>query len=140
MRAATFKATAQSGQLIYESPASVGEWLLKVPRDVQIVVTFKKYTPPRSNNQNRWFHGVVLPMIAEAAGMDVLDMKYTLKLHFLPIWIGQGEHMIQSCRATSSLTTAEFSTFVEDCRRLAAEMFPGLDIPDPRTAAERGLI
>lgn len=128
----TFRGTvdASNGRVRWRDARVVVDHLKTYEEGTIISVTFKKWVPPRSLPQNSYFHGVVLPAIAEAMGMDEAECKLTLKMHFLPLWIGEGKNQIQTCRHTSDLNTAEMAKFTDDCRRLAAEMF-GLNIEDP---------
>lgn len=76
----------------------------------------------RTLSQNSYFHSVIVPILAEAAGDD--DMKATLKKRFLR------DGATGRIRGTSTLSTAEFSEFIDRCVRLGAEFY-GVTIPDP---------
>ena len=97
--------------------------------EVSLVV--KKWRKQRSSGQSRYFHGVVVKMIAEAAGMDMSEAKEALKHHFLAIDYEDGK--LPRVPSTADLDTAQMTKFIEDCRRLGAEMY-GIDIPDPNSA------
>jgi hypothetical protein len=70
----------------------------------------------RSNPQNRYLHGVVLPIMAEYTGYDQSEMKAVLKFKF-------------KVKHTSDLSTAEFEKFLSDVRMWAAKN--GCNIPEP---------
>jgi len=93
----------------------------------QIELTLRKYSRPRSPNQNRYLHGVVIPLIAECCGYDPEEMKTALKLKFLRA--GDDVNGLARVRSTADLSTAEMTEFIEQVRRLAAEM--GCAIPAP---------
>lgn len=61
----------------------------------------------RSNAENSYFHGVVLPILSEHTGYDVYEMKGIVKYRF-------------GVKKTSSLTTAEFEKFMSDVRQWAS--------------------
>jgi hypothetical protein len=104
----------------------------------EIEIRLAKRRRQRSLGQNAYFHGVCLPMIAEACGYDRSELgqvKDGLKAKFLTVRTltgraGDGENTLHLVRGTSDLDTHEFTIFIEDCRRWAAEALH-LNIPDP---------
>ncbi len=90
----------------------------------------------RSNNQNRYFHGVVLPMISEEMGeWDTEHVKDMLKDKFLVdeemVVTKKGISFLQKkIKHTSELNTLEFKIFVEKCVFWARE-FLKIEIPEP---------
>lgn len=84
-------------------------------QDIEIVARIPDET--RSLRQNDFFHAIVLPEIADAAGHLPEDMKEILKSHF-------------GVSRTSLLSKQEFALFLDNCIRLAAEMYD-IVIPDP---------
>jgi hypothetical protein len=88
----------------------------------------------RSNPQNSYFHGIVLPILAENTGHTVRELKNIVKSMFL-----QDEFMLKTkngvremsvIRDTSELTTVEFEKFMTDIRTWASESL-GCYIPQP---------
>lgn len=99
-----------------------------------IEIRLSKLRKPRSNNQNAYLHAVVLPMIAECCGYDRSELepiKDALKAKFLPAMKPDAPGDLQLVPSTSALSTEEMETFLEDCRRWAAETLH-LVIPDPQ--------
>jgi hypothetical protein len=92
----------------------------------EIEITLKKRSRNRSHNQNRYYWGCVIAMLAEHCGYDPEEMHEALKQRFLAI---HTEGPLPTVRSTVALNTAEFTTYLEQCRRLAAEM--GVIVPDP---------
>ena len=83
----------------------------------------------RSLSQNSWFHGCIVPMVAEALkelGHENIDAKEILKYRFLKV----GEGDLAYVRHTSELSTKEMAEFTDQCIRWAAE-FLHIFIPDP---------
>lgn len=99
-----------------------------------IEITLRKRRRKRSLNQNAYFHGVVVPMLAEVAGYEDEEMKSALKGEFLRVE-SPHEGWLPRIRGTHELTTVEFNEFIEQCRRLGAKMY-GIYIPDPGEYAE----
>jgi len=103
-----------------------------------ILITIEKRKNKRSNPQNAYFHGVVLPLVYNGLKelghtMPLADVKDLLKLKFLkvPIFVNEetGE-ITEKIKNTSELTTTEFMEFVSGIQRWSAENL-GVDIPDP---------
>jgi NinB protein len=99
--------------------------------DGHVVVTVKVARRKRSSAQNRFFHGVVIPLFAEHCGYELTEMKDALALELLPkevVDVKTGEVRIVPGH-TSELTTTQFNDLIERVQRLGAEM--GIIIPDP---------
>lgn len=95
--------------------------------------------PRRSDAQNRFFHGVITTMVADAmreAGNDQADPDYAkafLKHEFLkdPVINNRtGEQIGSIVLETRGLDTARMSRFIEDCIAYAADYW-GIVVPDP---------
>lgn len=116
-----------SGRRLFE------EALRRFP-DGPVGVRVWKMRPKRSDGQNRYWHGVVVPMFAEHCGYEVDEMKDVLALRLIPKEITDmetGEVRIVPGH-TSELNTKEFNDLIERAQRLGAEM--GIVIPDPVAA------
>ncbi len=113
---------------------------IKYFNDKDVVITFSKPKKSRSNNQNRFYWGVVLPLVQngllEAAGelrsCDNIHYKILLPL-FAPlneiINKDTGESLNE--RLTSSeMTTTQFCEYIMEVQKWGAE-FLGIDIPSP---------
>jgi len=96
-------------------------------REVEVVVRRPK--AQRSNPQNRYLHGVVIPILAEFCGYDLDAMKDALKWKFLrvPADVAGAPDTV---RSTASLSTVEFAEYCEQIRRWAAVEL-GVNIPEP---------
>lgn len=92
--------------------------------DIELLLRKRRRT--RSNQQNRYLHGVVIPVFAEHLGYDPTEMKEALKWRFLQV---HRNGKLPTVRSTANLNTAEMTEFIEQTRRLAAEM--GCNIPNP---------
>lgn len=102
--------------------------------EVEIEITRLRAT--RSQKQNAYYFGKVLPMLNEHTGQSVDTLHDLLKVKFLSrteiIQDAEG-HIVEQVilgRSTRHLNTAEFAQYVDEIRLWAAETLQ-LDIPDP---------
>lgn len=93
----------------------------------KVAVTLERRKKHRSGNQNRYFHGVVVSMIAEAMGCEPDEAKDALKWKYLRYQLDCGAWTMKQ---TANLSTVEFEEFCSKCRMLASQMFQ-LYIPLP---------
>ena len=93
----------------------------------RVELTVQKLRHPRTNNQNRYYWGVVVKLIAQHTGHDSEQIHELLKQFHSPNW-HLGEKAIPT--STTRLDTLEFSEYTEKCRMWANEFF-GLNIPLP---------
>lgn len=94
-----------------------------------VSVTVKRWRDPRSSPQNRYYWGVVVPLLADHCGYEREEMHAALKWRFLRI---HDEGNLPTVQSSSALNTEEFTDYIEHVRALAAAM--GVVIPDPGEA------
>lgn len=103
-----------------------------------VKITIKELKRGRSNSQNRFYHGVVVPIIVELLreyGNDAdCDIAHEfLKVSFMPpegskrVRVGK---VIVESQSTTRLSTVAFEEFLERIRVFAAEH--GYQIPYPQ--------
>jgi hypothetical protein len=112
------------GKLVFDRPQEFSAYVHGL-RQGRYDLTVKQHRDRRSTPQNRYLHGVVIPILAEHIGDDVVSVKEQLKWRFLRVEGKLGE----TVRHTSELDSAEMTDFIDNCRRLAAEL--GCSIPGP---------
>ncbi len=97
---------------------------------VEVIVRKKRFQ--RSSQANRYYFGVVIPLLAKHCGYEKDEMHELLAMRFLRI---EDDPITGSPRRkhTPETDTAEFAAYVDSCIRLAAEL--GVVIPDPQTVA-----
>lgn len=104
----------------------------------QIEVTVRRKRKHRSEPQNRYYWGVVVPMI-QSGIKDLGDLVTTeqvhefLKMRYLKkqkINEATGEVIYEVARSTASLTTVEFMDYIAHCIQFAAE-YLGVNVPEP---------
>lgn len=105
-----------------------------------VVITFSKPKKSRSNNQNRFYWGVVLPLVqnglldatGELRSVDNIHYKILLPL-FAPLneIVNKDTGECISERLTSSeMTTTQFMEYIMEVQKWSAE-FLSIDIPNP---------
>ncbi len=87
-------------------------------------------TKSRSNNQNSYYWGVVIDLLAQETGNESSDIHEALKIKFLLKRIDIFGNKIASVGSTADLTSLEFDGYIEKIRVWAAE-FLKIIIPLP---------
>jgi hypothetical protein len=118
-----FKVKILHGGISFEDLDKYQRYVQSLDGEYELII--QRPRKDRSNAQNRYFHGVILPMFAEN-GDTVEFWKNHLKDKFLS-YESNGR---RSVRETSGLSTVEMEEFNENCRRYGAVDF-GLNIPLP---------
>jgi hypothetical protein len=94
-------------------------------------VIIKRETGKRSNSQNEWYWGVVLPTIAKSTGSTAQNLHEIFKRMFLPPkFITYGDKEIRIAGSTTDLNKNEFGDYIERIRAEVATS--GITIPDPK--------
>lgn len=128
-----YTGTVKRGKFTPDSPREFAkEFLHKEGK--RVVVSVKEWRKNRSNSQNRFWWGVVVPLFAETMGCTSEEAHEALKAEINYDLKVIGDRAIRVPKSTADLNTAEFKELVEKAQRLAAEMFSGLYIPDPASA------
>jgi hypothetical protein len=100
-------------------------------REIDLIL--RKHRNVRSLSQNAYYWGVVIPLLAEHIGDDTEAVHRALGNEFLQRHIEVETQAswkrLTTVRSTADLDTAEFTEYIEQCRRLGAEM--GVVIPSP---------
>lgn len=117
------------------------EWL-KATGDRPVTIVASDTKPTRSNQQNRYYWGVVVELIYKALrdlGWEINreGTHELLRVRFLSEdkLIGTDGEWITRVKSTTELSTAEFMDYTEDCKRFAAE-YLNVNIPDPNEQME----
>lgn len=107
-------------------------WRVQLQRNEgrEIELRLSRRKKERSMSQNKYYWGCVVALLAEHCGYEPEEMHAALKMKFLRQYEDQA---LPSIRSTTDLDTAEFANYIEQVRRLAAEM--GVVIPDPSDVA-----
>ena len=127
-------ATVKDGKLSMQGRALFEQAMRRFP-DGAVIVEVKTTRPQRSHAQNRYWHGVVIPLFAEHCGYELQEMKDALALKLIPkelVDMDTGEVRIVPGH-TSALNVKDFNDLIERAQRLGAEM--DIYIPDPGEVA-----
>jgi len=111
---------AKAGTLVFNDPEAVQKHLL-VMDDKELDITIKPHTKMRSRQEEKFYHAVVVRMVAEA--MDILDQEAHefLKNSFLRLEAitstGVRYHRVLS---TTELSSGAYRDYWETCIKWAA--------------------
>lgn len=129
------------GVLTFKSPDLFKEFLLTLKHNWPYELIVRPIIKKRTDRQNRYYFGVVLPMITEEiAGSQVAAEKEEVHRLLARHFLGTSEDIegpfiggiaFLKTPSTTSLNTVEFTEYIEAVRKWAAE-FLNLDIPDPK--------
>jgi len=118
----------EKGKLILDDPS---RYLLRIAslEGKKVELTLKKSQSIRSLQQNKFYHGVVVKMIADHCGYVPDEMHEILKHKFLSDSFAD-EFGLVRVRSTAALSTDEFIQYTNRIIIWSAETL-GLPIPDP---------
>ncbi len=107
-----------------------------------VTITIQKFRKSRSNPQNRFYWGCLIPIVQEGLREATGEVRDANSIHYnilLPMFapirdvVNKETGEVFGERITSSeMTTTEFMEFVNDIQKWGAE-FLGVDIPDPNS-------
>lgn len=121
-----FYGLSTSGNVQFERWPDVSRYLTTMDcKRVEIVI--KPYKPRRSNPQNKYYHGVIIPILADHFGYTHDEMHDAIKWEFLK---KKEEDKPATVGSTAKLETDQFNQLIEKIKRWAAiehQVF----IPDP---------
>lgn len=110
-----------------------------------VSITIQKFRKSRSNNQNAYFWGVVVPLVQQGlidATAEVRDAQSIYQQILLPMFAPTRDitnrdtgEVISERMTSSELSTVEFMEFIQEIQKWAAE-FLGITIPDPNEKLE----
>jgi hypothetical protein len=94
--------------------------------NINVDIIIRKHKAQRSNSQNSYYWGVVLPILGGYFGYENDEVHFALRNKFLK----KGACDLETARSTASLSTAEFEEYLEDIRRWAITDY-NVNIPLP---------
>ena len=127
-----FDGTVENGRLkITDRRQEFGLYLSKFEKKpVEVIV--RKPVKIRSNQQNRYYRGVIVKLIADEMGeIDTELVHNILRYEFLKLRVNFRGKSYIALRSTTSLETLEMEEYLEKCRIWASEQFEGFRIPLP---------
>lgn len=121
-----FAATVnEGGRLAIEQPSAFRAYVSRL-KGKRVEVIVRRYLEQRTSEANRYYWGIVVPILAEELGYEKQEAHEVLAMRFL---------RIEDCpitgaprrKRTPDTDTKEFSDYTDSCIRLAAEL--GIHIP-----------
>jgi hypothetical protein len=113
----------EKGKLSLDSPGAFQATVARL-EGKQIALRLTKH----HHSQNAYYWGVVIPLLAESCGYEDEEMHDALKHRFLRDRANEKGGLVL-VKSSAALNTRDFTEYIEQCRRLGAEM--GVAIPDP---------
>lgn len=123
-----FTGIVEKGRLTLDDKVSFMAHLLSLKGPVQL--TIEKRKKHRSIEQNAYYWGVVVRILADDIGYNDEEMHEALKWKFL-----RKDGKIPTVRSTASMNTLEFEKYLEDIRVWASTEM-GITIPLPKKIAD----
>lgn len=117
-----------AGRIQWDNPEEAHQ-LLSSFNDLGVEVQIRKFRKNRSVNQNRYYWGVVMRMIADDLGYTPQEAHEAMVHQFL-LRDSEKDGVPPTVRSTAAMTTMEFEEYLEMVKKWAAE-FRQLYIPDP---------
>jgi len=119
-----WKAKILNGKLTLKS-TKLWNKNLKTLEGKEVEVCIQKWRKKRTTPQNKYYWGVVIPLIAQYCGYDDQEAHEALKFKFL-----RKKGIIPTVTSTTKLDTVEFMDYLEKVKRFASEELK-IVIPDP---------
>ena len=127
-----YRGTISNGAFVPEDPDSYANYLRSFPDKAAVESIVRKERREKSNQQNRYYRGVVVPCIGDALGYQAYEYDQVhaiIQAKFLIYLDDNGLPFVRSTRL-QDWTTAEWEEKLEEIKRWAAEEV-GIVIPDP---------
>lgn len=126
-----WRATNKKGVLTIANEPEFIKYCATLPEKVKLVVS--KYNPQRSNQQNRYYRGVVVAMVAEEIGIMNEEAHDMLKEYCNFEIVHKNGFEIRLIKSTSALTTVQFEEYISRCVLWAVNTL-SIAIPNPNQA------
>src|SRR5690606_15004888 len=112
-------------KLALDYPEKFNQYLESLTGRIEVVV--KKFRKSRSDNENRYYWGVVVELLSKELGYEREEMHEALKWQFLR----DESRKIPTVRSTADLSTVEFEDYLSRIRRWASiEMEINIPLPN----------
>lgn len=94
------------------------------------IASYRQQAKHRTIPQNKYYFGVVVPILADYCGYTKGEMHDALKMKFLRKHNDTVPGCPDTSRSTTDLSTVEFNEYIENIRAWAVNEFM-VHIPDP---------
>ena len=119
-----WRGNVEKGKLALHQKELFAKYLHSLRGEVEIIV--RKWKKRRTSNQNKYYWGVVVPILCDSLGYSNEEMHDALKWKFLR---NKEREKLPTVKSTSGLSTIEFNNYIDEIVRWAAQ--EGIVIPDP---------
>lgn len=123
-----FEAFIEDNTIKFYSPELVYSYL-KSNNGKRVTVDISRHYSPRTNDQNKYYWGVVVNMLSDYTGFTDEEMHNLLKNKFLTKHKIIKDKLLVSSYSTTELDTAQFSDYIEKIKDWASIEF-SLYIPN----------
>lgn len=123
-----FAGIVDRGKIVLDDPASFALHVRGMEKS-RVELKVCKFRRNRSADQNRYYWGVVVKLLADGFGYSPEEMHEALKFKFLRVPSEAGRPL-ETVRSTADLTTVEFMDYIASIQTWAATEF-SICIPDP---------
>lgn len=133
---------SHTGKLVAAHPVELAKWLF-THKDKQVTVVLKVKGKDRSNPQNRYYWGVIIPMVQFAMNEFGNDFTKEETHEFLKKEFNWEEkemkdgYYVKVPRSTTKMNTVEFMDYKEKIQQFASEVL-GIYVPDPNEMTDDG--
>jgi len=128
-----FQCTNKNGRLLMNNPEEFKAYLSTLNSDVELIVRNLGHKS-RSDNQLRYYWGVVIRMISDETGYTPNEAHEICKALFLSeklvLHTAHGDQIIDTPKSTTALTTKEMEQYMSEIRMWASCEL-SLNIPEP---------
>lgn len=115
----------ENGELKLAQPSLFKNYLSSLRGEVEIIV--RKWKKRRSSNQNKYYWGVVVPIISKETGYSNEEAHEALKWKFLR---QKKRELLPTVKSTTGLSTIEFNNYIEEIVKWAGQEMK-IMIPEP---------
>lgn len=117
-------------RVAFKNPAYYQQQLSQLSKDKSVIVTIENQQSTRSRQQNKYWHGVCFPILAELMSLNETEAKeICIEEYILPKVITFKGKERELRRGTHELSKSEGVLFTDNIRQLAVEL--GGYIPTP---------
>jgi hypothetical protein len=123
-----FKISVRKGKVVVDNPADYAVYISKL-EGCRGELIIRKERKARSLNQNRYYFGVVVKILADFTGYTPEETHDALRMKFLVV-----HGVIDTIQSTTELSTVEFEEYMAKIRQWASVEY-GVGIPEPNEVA-----
>lgn len=120
----TFYGSVIEGKFTFDAPDDFKSYIRTLKGQIQVTVEKRKKN--RTSKENRYYWGVVIPILADHFGYEGEEMHEALKWQFLR----KPHSKLPTVQSTAAMSTIEFEEYMRKIRTWAAMEY-SISIPEP---------